>query len=61
MIYNLEGQPARQRKDYAIEVYLGGGRWIEYDDPTGGFGYASPLSDEDAAELIAEWDEEENK
>ena len=62
-IYALEGQPARKVTDapagvfYEIQVYLGGGRWKPIDDPTGSFAYASPLSDERAKALIAEWDE----
>ena len=55
-IFALEGQPARKVR-YEIQVYLGNGRWKPYDDPTGSFAYASPLNEEQAKALIAEWDE----
>ncbi len=55
-IYSLEGQPAREPEWGTIEVYLGGGRWIEYADKTGSFAYASLLSAEAAEALMALWD-----
>ena len=60
-VYKLEGQPAREPEWGTIEVYLGGGRWIEYADKTGSFAYASLLSADAADALMALWDETARK
>ena len=59
-IYRLEGQPARFAgvAGEKVEVYVGRGEWVEYDDPSGSMAYASKLTPEEATALIAEWDED---
>ena len=54
-VYSLEGQPARKPDWGVLEVYLGGGRWVEYADESGSFAYATQLSPDAADALMASW------
>ena len=54
-VRSLERQPA-MLIDGVVYVYVGRGEWNSYSDPSGDFGYASPIDGEDLTRLMDQED-----